>query len=128
MFEISKLKEKKLAELQEIAQELKISKFKTLKKLDLVYKILEKDKDVAKLAHRRLYDALTSHGITRMDEADPRCAKLFGGDSLRTYDYFQTKFFEFSNLESGEMDPPAFLVHLKLPKASLATRQVKVHN
>jgi len=41
---------------------------------------------------------------------------------------FQTKFFEFSNLESGEMDPPAFLVHLKLPKASLATRQVKVHN
>ncbi len=41
MFEISKLKEKKLPELQEIAQELKISKFKTLKKLDLVYKILD---------------------------------------------------------------------------------------
>ena len=56
-------------------------------------KILEKDKDVAKLAHRRLYDTLTSHGITRMDEADGRCAKLFGGDSLRTYDYFQSQFF-----------------------------------
>ena len=41
MFEISKLKEKKLAELQEIAQKLNISKFKTLKKLDLVYKILD---------------------------------------------------------------------------------------
>ena len=41
MFEISKLKEKKLSELQEIAEELKISKFKTLKKLDLVYKILD---------------------------------------------------------------------------------------
>ena len=41
MFEISKLKEKKLPELQEIAEELKISKFKTLKKLDLVYKILD---------------------------------------------------------------------------------------
>jgi len=41
MFEISKLKEKKLAELQEIAKELKISKYKTLKKLDLVYKILD---------------------------------------------------------------------------------------
>tara|TARA_B100001027_G_scaffold96498_1_gene66259 strand:- start:1282 stop:2766 length:1485 start_codon:yes stop_codon:yes gene_type:complete len=41
MFEISKLKEKKLAELQEIAEELKISKYKTLKKLDLVYKILD---------------------------------------------------------------------------------------
>ena len=41
MFEISKLKEKKLAELQEIAEELIISKYKTLKKLDLVYKILD---------------------------------------------------------------------------------------
>ena len=41
MFEISKLKEKKLSELQKIAEELKISKFKTLKKLDLVYKILD---------------------------------------------------------------------------------------
>ena len=41
MFDISKLKEKKLTELQEIAEELKISKYKTLKKLDLVYKILD---------------------------------------------------------------------------------------
>tara|TARA_X000000950_G_scaffold289154_1_gene410274 strand:- start:1310 stop:2812 length:1503 start_codon:yes stop_codon:yes gene_type:complete len=41
MFEISKLKQKKLSELQEIAENLKISKFKTLKKLDLVYKILD---------------------------------------------------------------------------------------
>tara|TARA_Y100000991_G_scaffold213932_1_gene200535 strand:- start:316 stop:1806 length:1491 start_codon:yes stop_codon:yes gene_type:complete len=41
MFEISKLKEKKLSELQEIAEKLKISKYKTLKKLDLVYKILD---------------------------------------------------------------------------------------
>ena len=41
MFDISKLKEKKLAELQEIAEKLKISKYKTLKKLDLVYKILD---------------------------------------------------------------------------------------
>ena len=41
MFEISKLKEKKLSDLQQIAEELNISKFKTLKKLDLVYKILD---------------------------------------------------------------------------------------
>ena len=41
MFEISKLKELKLSELQEIAEKLKISKYKTLKKLDLVYKILD---------------------------------------------------------------------------------------
>ncbi len=41
MFEISKLKEKRLSDLQQIAEELNISKFKTLKKLDLVYKILD---------------------------------------------------------------------------------------
>ena len=41
MFEISKLKEQKLSELQEIAEKLNISKYKTLKKLDLVHKILD---------------------------------------------------------------------------------------
>ena len=42
MFEISQLKEKKLADLQEIAQKLDVAKYKTLKKLDLVYQILDK--------------------------------------------------------------------------------------
>ena len=41
MFEISQLKEKKLPELQEIAKQLSIPKFRSLKKLDLVYQILD---------------------------------------------------------------------------------------
>ncbi|MFD2101356.1 transcription termination factor Rho [Flagellimonas iocasae] len=41
MFEISDLKAKKLPELQEIAKDLNVPKFKTLKKLDLVYQILD---------------------------------------------------------------------------------------
>lgn len=41
MFEISELKSKKLAELQEIGKNLNVSKYKTLKKLDLVYQILD---------------------------------------------------------------------------------------
>ncbi|OMP30480.1 MULTISPECIES: transcription termination factor Rho [Mangrovimonas] len=41
MFEISQLKEKKLSELQEIAKQLDVPKFRTLKKLDLVYQILD---------------------------------------------------------------------------------------
>ncbi|MEZ4778368.1 MAG: transcription termination factor Rho [Flavobacteriaceae bacterium] len=41
MFEISELKEKKLPELQELAGNLGVPKFKTLKKLDLVYQILD---------------------------------------------------------------------------------------
>ncbi len=41
MFEISELKAKKLPELQEIAKTLRVPKFRTQKKLDLVYKILD---------------------------------------------------------------------------------------
>ena len=41
MFEISDLKAKKLPELQEIAKGLNVPKYKTLKKLDLVYQILD---------------------------------------------------------------------------------------
>jgi transcription termination factor Rho len=41
MFEITQLKEKKLSELQEIAKELKISRYSSLKKLDLIYRILD---------------------------------------------------------------------------------------
>ena len=41
MFEISALKEKKISELQEIANELGIKKINTLKKIDLAYKIID---------------------------------------------------------------------------------------
>src|SRR5690606_13363475 len=41
MFEISQLKEAKLSDLQDIAQKLNVPKYRTLKKLDLVYKILD---------------------------------------------------------------------------------------
>ena len=41
MFEISELKAKKLPELQEIAKTLQVPKYRTQKKLDLVYKILD---------------------------------------------------------------------------------------
>ncbi|GAB2780832.1 transcription termination factor Rho [Salinimicrobium soli] len=41
MFEISELKAKKLPELQEIAKTLRVPKYRTQKKLDLVYQILD---------------------------------------------------------------------------------------
>ena len=41
MFEISELKEKKLHELQDLAKDLGVPKFRSLKKLDLVYQILD---------------------------------------------------------------------------------------
>ena len=41
MFDIDELKEKKLLELQEIAQKIGVPKYRQLKKLDLVYQILD---------------------------------------------------------------------------------------
>ena len=41
MFEISELKAKKLPELQELAKTLGVPKYRSLKKLDLVYQILD---------------------------------------------------------------------------------------
>ena len=41
MFEISELKAMKLPELQDIAKDLNVPKYRTMKKLDLVYQILD---------------------------------------------------------------------------------------
>jgi len=56
-------------------------------------KIVEGNTSVAKLAHKRLFDAISKHGITKMKKSDGRCNKLFNGEEVRTYDYFQSKFF-----------------------------------
>ena len=45
MFEIEELKEKKLLELQEIAHKIGVPKYRQLKKLDLVYQILDVQAD-----------------------------------------------------------------------------------
>ena len=69
----------------------KADKFKGNLKDYLV--VLEEQGDVTKLAHKRLFDAISAHGMTKMKKSDDRCNKLFGGEELRTYDYFQSKFF-----------------------------------
>ena len=55
--------------------------------------LLEEDKSLAVLAHKRLYKTIIDEGITRMSEEDSRCNNLFNGESLKTYDYFQSRFF-----------------------------------
>ena len=56
-------------------------------------KIIENNSEVSKLAHKRLFDAISKHGITKMTTSSERCNKLFNGEEIRTYDYFQSKFF-----------------------------------
>ena len=62
-------------------------------KLEDYLKLLESSGDIPKLAHKRLHDVINEKGITKMSQSDHRCNKLFGGQELRTYDYFQSKFF-----------------------------------
>ena len=57
--------------------------------LDLV----KKDPDITKLSHKRLYKAILDHGMQTMPESDSRKNKVFDGDNIKVYDYFQSEFF-----------------------------------
>jgi len=55
--------------------------------------LIEENPEIADHSHKRLYEAITSHGTGTMEDSDPRKHKLFGGDNVRTYEYFQNEFF-----------------------------------
>ena len=55
--------------------------------------LVEENKQLPILAHKRLYDAIIAHGVTRMSKEDSRCTSLFNSEAVRTYDYFQSNFF-----------------------------------
>jgi len=55
--------------------------------------LLRKDPDVVKLAHKRLCDSIELFGIHAMDTTDSRNHKIFGGDNIKIYDYFDSDFF-----------------------------------
>ncbi|MBC31123.1 MAG: transcription termination factor Rho [Muricauda sp.] len=70
MFEISDLKAKKLPELQEIAKELNVPKFKTMKKLDLVYQILD-----VQASNPKAVKETVAAEEKKEKEAEPKAAK-----------------------------------------------------
>jgi len=67
MLEISELKAKKLPELQELAKTLNVPKYRTLKKLDLVYQILDYQAANPKKAEK----ALTETEDVKMETEQP---------------------------------------------------------
>lgn len=71
MFEISELKEKKLPELQELAGDLGVPKFKTLKKLDLVYQILDYQAANPKAVKAVTQEVKPSQEVQATPEATP---------------------------------------------------------
>ena len=56
-------------------------------------KLIEEDRGIPVLAHKRLYEKIIGEGVTVLDETDPRCNKLFNGEAVKTYDYFSGQFF-----------------------------------
>jgi len=54
---------------------------------------LQQDPDIAKPAHKRLYDAIKTKGVNKMDNDDPRKKKIFNDDNIKIYDYFKDQFF-----------------------------------
>ena len=57
--------------------------------LDLV----KKDPSMIKLAHKRVYEALSVRGSSVLDDSNDRFRRLFEEDKMTTYDYFQKEFF-----------------------------------
>jgi len=55
--------------------------------------LIEKDPSITDHAHKRLYDTITEHGVSRLDDTDPRKHKLFDGENIKTYEYFQSQFY-----------------------------------
>ena len=71
MFEISELKAKKLPELQEIAKTLNVPKYRTQKKLDLVYQIL----DYQAANPKKVQEVLTDEDIKPQPQEDQNSEK-----------------------------------------------------
>ena len=70
MLEISELKAKKLPELQELAKTLKVPKYRSLKKLDLVYQILDYQAANPKAVKAVVTDDAPSDGADNKDNKD----------------------------------------------------------
>ncbi len=69
---------------------------KKKKKFDVTFleylELVQKNPSIAKLAHTRLYEAITSEGVCKMEDSDPRNYKLFDGEGLKVYKYFSEEF------------------------------------
>lgn len=55
--------------------------------------LLQEDPDIAKPAHKRLYDAIVKHGVEVMPSDDTRKKSIFNDDNIKIYDYFKSHFF-----------------------------------
>lgn len=56
--------------------------------------IVKKNPEVAKLAHKRIYDIIMSKGMEEFKGSDnPRIRKIYGNEVIRKYNFFKDDFF-----------------------------------
>ncbi|MHA2108850.1 MAG: serine protein kinase [Candidatus Hodarchaeales archaeon] len=55
--------------------------------------LVKNDPGIVKHSHKRLYDSIVDRGAGKLDKNEARTRKLFDGDELKTYDYFEDEFF-----------------------------------
>jgi serine protein kinase len=65
---------------------------------------VQQNPGIIKSAHRRLYDAITKHGLDELPDADPRKHKIFNNENIKVYSYFCDYFFGMENVISRIMD------------------------
>jgi len=56
-------------------------------------KLLQSDSTIVKLAAKRVVDSVESYGVETLSDAESRCRKLFDGDKLKVYNYFNDEFY-----------------------------------
>ena len=96
------IREKLLSEINE-AREESSKKTKFSGNLMDYAELVEKDSNIAKSAHKRLYQAIDEHGSYVMPDSDSRKFKVFDGEGVRIYNYFENEFFGMENVISKVM-------------------------
>ncbi len=96
------IKEKLLKEISE-AREESSKKTKFSGNLMDYVELVEKDPDIAKSAHKRLFKAIEEHGTYTMPDSDNRKYKIFDGENVKLYKYFENEFFGMENVVSKVM-------------------------
>lgn len=65
--------------------------------------LVEKDPSIVKSSHKRLYESVMEHGVYDMPDSDTRKYKIFDGENLKIYKYFENEFFGMENVISKIM-------------------------
>ena len=73
--------------------------------------LIKDNPETIKHSHKRLCDAIETHGVEIMDESDSRCRSLFDGDRVRIYKFFEEEFFGMERVIARVMNFLMLIAH-----------------